>query len=48
MDENTEFDLTALPESASTITLEDELLLERLVDDELEEDERDFILARLD
>ena len=48
MYENTEFDPAALPESASTITLEDELLLERLVDDELDEDERDFILARLD
>ena len=48
MYENTEFDPAALPESASTITPEDELLLERLVDDELDEDERDFIIARFD
>lgn len=48
MNANPKFDLAAQSENSSTFTPEDELLLEQLVDDELNEVDRAFILTRLD
>ena len=48
MDVKQRFDLDGNPTAVAELTSEDELLIETLVDDELDENERGYILAKLD